>query len=252
VSLLNAIEQSCNPYFWLAYKNTLEKKGYGKNNKDFKAQYNRWRDCVMSFGLGHKFDDSDLYQQSRGSIPSAELYDKWYGATGWKAITIRSNSIGQGEVQITPLQIANAAATIANAGYYITPHLNKADSMLTRRHDTKVDKNYFRYVQEGMWRVFEYGTGRHHKIPGINMCGKTGTVDNNHGRPHSLFIGFAPKENPKIAVAVVVENAGYGATWAAPMASLIMEQYLTDTIARQDLKQRMVTSVTNPNVKKYQ
>ncbi|HBZ34351.1 MAG TPA: penicillin-binding protein 2 [Bacteroidales bacterium] len=252
VSLLNAIEQSCNPYFWLAYKNTIEKKGYGKNNKDFKAQYNRWRDCVMSFGLGHKFDDSDLYQQSRGSIPSAELYDKWYGATGWKAITIRSNSIGQGEVQITPLQIANAAATIANAGYYITPHLNKADSMLTRRHDTKVDKNYFRYVQEGMWRVFEYGTGRHHKIPGINMCGKTGTVDNNHGRPHSLFIGFAPKENPKIAVAVVVENAGYGATWAAPMASLIMEQYLTDTIARQDLKQRMVTSVTNPNVKKYQ
>ncbi len=252
VSLLNAIEQSCNPYFWLAYKNTLEKNGYGKDNANFREQYNRWRDCVMSFGIGHKFEDSDLYQQSRGSIPSTDLYDKWYrGTASWNSMTIRSNSIGQGEVQITPLQIANAAATIANGGYFISPHLNKADSMLNRRHDAKVDKRYFPYVQEGMWRVFEYGTGRHYKIPGISMCGKTGTVDNNHGRPHSLFIGFAPKESPKIAVAVVVENSGFGATWAAPIASLMMEQYLTDTIARTDLKQRISTSVTNPNVKTY-
>lgn len=251
VSLLNGIEQSCNPYFWLAYKSTIEKQGYGENNKLFREQYSKWRDCVMSFGLGHKFDDSDLYQQVRGSIPSADLYDKWYGKTGWKAVTIRSNSIGQGEVQITPLQIANAAATIANGGYYITPHLNRSDSMLTRRHDTKVDPKYFPYVQEGMWRVFEYGTGRHHKIPGIDMCGKTGTVDNNHGRPHSLFIGFAPKDDPKIAVAVVVENAGFGATWAAPIASLMMEQYLTDTIVRNDLVQRIATTPTNAKVKIY-
>ena len=252
VTLLNAIEQSCNPYFWLAYKSTLEKNGYGKNNEAFREQYNRWRGCVMSFGLGHRFDDTDLYQQSRGSIPATETYDKWYeGPARWNSMTIRSNSIGQGEVQITPLQICNAAATIANGGYYISPHLNRADSMLTRRHDTQVDKKFFQYVQEGMWRVCTYGTGRHHKIPGVEMCGKTGTVDNNHGRPHSLFIGFAPKEEPKIAIAVVVENSGFGATWAAPMASLVMEQYLTGDIARTDLLQRMATAVTNSNVKTY-
>jgi penicillin-binding protein 2 len=169
--------------------------------------------------------------------------------TGWRAITIRSNSIGQGEILTTPLQLANSMAVIANEGFYITPHLNKHDSMLTKVHKAKVDKKYFPIVNEGMWRVFEYGTGRHYKIPNTSMCGKTGTVQNNHGKDHSLFVGFAPREKPKIAIAVVVENAGFGATWAAPISSLMMEQYLYGKIERTDLLERMTTSVTNANVK---
>lgn len=250
VSLTNALEQSCNPYFWNAYRETLEKNGYGDGNKNFKEQYTKWRDDVMSFGFGQRFTDTDLYEQSQGSIPSTKTYARWYGETGWRAMTIRSNSIGQGEVQVTPLQLANATASIANGGYYITPHLNKCDSMLTHRHDTKVDPKYFNIVQEGMWRVCEYGTGRHYKIDSLSMCGKTGTVDNNHGRPHAIFIGFAPRENPQIAVAVVVENAGFGATWAAPIASMMIEQYLYGEVKRKDLYNRISTSITNPDVKK--
>lgn len=250
VNLANALEQSCNPYFWQAYRETLEKNGYGDGNENFKAQYNKWRDDVMSFGFGQRFTDSDLYEQSRGDIPSTKTYAHWYGETGWRAMTIRSNSIGQGEVQITPLQLANAMAAIANNGYYITPHLNKCDSMLSHRHQTNIDAKYFPAVQEGMWRVFEFGTGRHYKIDSVAMCGKTGTVDNNHGRPHSLFVGFAPRENPQIALAVVVENAGFGATWAAPIASMMIEQYLFGEIKRKDLYNRISTAVTNSDVKK--
>ena len=202
----------------------------------------------MSFGLGHKFDDSDVYQQSAGNIPSTDMYDKWYGKTGWRALTIRSNSIGQGEVQLTPLQLANMAATIANGGYYITPHLNKNDSMLTRRHDTKVTPKYFKYVQDGMFSVIDHGTGRRSKVPGIDACGKTGTAQNSHGRDHSVFIIYAPKDDPQIAVAAIIENAGFGATWAAPMGSLMVEKYLTDTITRPDVLHNMTTAVLNPKV----
>ena len=250
VSLLNAIEQSCNPYFWHAFRSTIEKDGYGKKNLIFRTNYDEWVDRVKSFGLGEKYTDGDLYEQSRGYIPTQKFYNKVYKAeTCWRAITIRSNSIGQGEILTTPLQLANSMAVIANEGFYITPHLNKHDSMLTKVHKAKVDKKYFPIVNEGMWRVFEYGTGRHYKIPNTSMCGKTGTVQNNHGKDHSLFVGFAPREKPKIAIAVVVENAGFGATWAAPISSLMMEQYLYGKIERTDLLERMTTSVTNANVK---
>lgn len=251
VGLESAIEQSCNPYFWLAYRETLEKGGYGDRNTNFKANYQRWRNDVISFGLGPKFKDSDIPDQVHGSIPSIKTYNTWYGERSWRALTIRSNAIGQGEVQVTPLQLANSVAVIANGGYYITPHLHKCDTMLKHRHQSLIDEKYFPVVKEGMWRVCEYGTGRWYKLDSIPMCGKTGTVDNSHGRPHSLFVGFAPKENPKIAIAVVIETSGFGATWANPIASVLIEQYLTGEVKRKELANRLKTSVTDPDVKKY-
>ena len=251
VTLLSAIEQSCNPYFWYAYRDLLEKNDYGEKNANFRKQYEIWRNMIMSLGLGAKFDDSDIPAQKKGSIPSLQLYDKIYGGPSfWKAKTIRSNSIGQGEVLVTPLQLCNLAATIANSGYYITPHLNKTDSMKNHIHHTNIKKKYFDLVKEGMERVMTYGTGRYYAINGIRTGGKTGTAQVHGKQDHALFIGIAPIDDPQIAVAVVVENAGFGATWAAPVGSLIMEQYLNDSIQRNDLKERMHNSITNPNVKK--
>ena len=251
VALDKAIEQSCNPYFWCAFRDLLQKDGYGKDNEAFRHRYELWREGVMSFGLGQKFSDSDIGDQSSGSIPSTKYFDKYYGKTGWKAITIRSLSIGQGEILVTPLQLANQAATIANGGYYISPHLNKNDSMLTRLHQLDIDKEHFDVVKEGMHRVMVWGTGRHFAIDSLHMAGKTGTVQNVHGRDHAIFIGFAPWEDPQIAVAVVVENAGFGATWACPIASMVIEQYLTGEVKRKDLRQRIAGSVLNESVKKW-
>ena len=251
VNLINAIEQSCNPYFWCAFRDMLEKDGYGKNNERFRKRYQLWCEDAKSFGLGSRFEDSDISEQSAGKIPSIELYDKYYGKTGWRALTIRSNAIGQGEVLVTPLQLANLVATIANEGYYITPHLLKNDSMLTHVHQTAVDKRYFPVVKQGMTRVMTNGTGRHHALPdSIRSAGKTGTVQNKAGRDHAIFIGYAPADDPKIAVAVVVENAGFGATWAAPIATLIEEQYLLGEIKRKDKKQYIASTVLNSNVTK--
>lgn len=251
VSLESAIEQSCNPYFWCAFRDMLQKDGFGKDNNLFRNRYNIWRNHVMEFGLGQRFVDSDVRDQRGGQIPSSEYYDKAYGKTGWKAITIRSLSIGQGEILLTPLQLANQAAAIANEGYYITPHLLKNDTMKSKIHKINIDQQYFEIVKSGMHRVMTNGTGRHYNIDSLQMCGKTGTVQNPHGRDHAIFIGFAPMENPKIAVAVAVENAGFGATWAAPVASLMIEQYLTDTITRKILYQKMAETILNDDVKKW-
>lgn len=250
VSLLSAIEQSCNPYFWNAFKATIEKNGYGQRNILFRTTYDEWVDRIKSFGFGEKYTDGDLYEQSRGYIPTQKFYNKVYRSEkGWRAITIRSNSIGQGEVLATPLQLANSMAAIANQGYYITPHLHKCDSMLKKIHHCKVDKKYFPVVFEGMWRVFESGTARASKITGIDMCGKTGTVQ-NRGKDHAFFVGFAPRVNPKIAIAIVVENAGFGSTYAAPLFSLMVEQYLKGKIERIELLDKTTSTVTNTNVKK--
>lgn len=251
ITLLDAIEQSCNPYFWQTFKSTIEKNGYGKKNATFKMTYDEWRDKIMTFGFGKKFENTDIYQQSSGNIPSTKFYDRYFGQTGWRAMTIRSLAIGQGEILVTPLQLANATAVIANRGYYITPHLNKADSMLLNRHETNIKKEYFDIVDEGMFLVNEYGTAHSFKIPGVVVCGKTGTVQNNKGKDHAFFTGYAPRENPKIVIAVVVENAGFGATWAAPLASLMIEQYLTKKISRPDLLEEYSNKITNPDVKKY-
>jgi len=249
VSLLSAIEQSCNPYFWNAFRVTLEKDGYGKRNVFFRNNYDDWVDRIKSFGLGEKFKDGDIYEQSRGNIPTQKFYNRVYRAdNSWRAITIRSNSIGQGEVLVTPLQLANTMAALANEGYYITPHLNKCDSMLKKIHRCKVDKKYFPIVFEGMARVFESGTARGSRIEGLDMCGKTGTADNSHGKPHSIFVGFAPRVNPKIAIAVVVENAGFGSEYAAPIFSLLVEQYLKGKVTRAELQERITNIVTNYDV----
>lgn len=251
VALDKAIEQSCNPYFWCAYRDLLQKDGYGKDNADFRHRYELWRDAVMEFGLGQRFKDTDLMEQSAGKVPNIKEYDRTYGPTGWKAITIRSLSIGQGEILVTPLQLANQAATIANEGYFITPHLNKNDSMLTHRHEIGIKQKWFAEVKEGMHRVMQYGTGRWYPIEGISQAGKTGTAQNPHGKDHAIFIGFAPVEDPQIAVAVVVENAGFGATWACPVASMMMEQYLTGQVQRKDLRKKISSAVLNESVKKW-
>lgn len=251
VALDKAIEQSCNPYFWCAYRDLLQKDGYGKDNADFRHRYELWRDAVMEFGLGQRFKDTDLSEQSAGKVPNIKEYDRTYGPTGWKAITIRSLSIGQGEILVTPLQLANQAATIANEGYFITPHLNKNDSMLTHRHEIGIKQKWFAEVKEGMHRVMQYGTGRWYPIEGISQAGKTGTAQNPHGKDHAICIGFAPVEDPQIAVAVVVENAGYGATWACPVASMMMEQYLTGQVQRKDLRKKISSVVLNESVKKW-
>lgn len=244
VSLLNAIEQSCNPYFWNAFRDMLQKDGFGDNNATFRKRYNLWRDDVMKFGLGQRFEGTDIGEQAAGTIPTERLFNRTYGEKGWKAITIRSLSIGQGEVLVTPLQLANQAATMANRGYYITPHLNtELTDDPTLRHETGMDTTWFALTAQGMHQVMTNGTGRWYNIDSLQMCGKTGTVQNPHGKDHAIFIGFAPLDNPKIAVAVVVENAGFGATWAAPVASLVMEQYLTGTIRRKPLYNRISNAV---------
>ncbi len=248
VALDKAIEQSCNPYFWCAFRDFMQK---GNDNGDIHPRYDLWRKDVMSFGLGQKFTDTDLSEQSSGTIPSSAFYDRSYGKAGWKAITIRSLSIGQGEILVTPLQLANQVATIANEGFYITPHLNKADSMRIHRHNLDIEKRHFEVVKDGMHRVMKYGTGRWYPIEGVETAGKTGTAQNPHGRDHAIFIGFAPIEDPQIAVAVVVENAGFGATWACPVASMMMEQYLTGEVKRSDLRKRIGSAVLNESVKKW-
>ncbi|MBQ7698191.1 MAG: penicillin-binding protein 2 [Paludibacteraceae bacterium] len=240
VSLEAGIEQSCNPYFWQAYRDILEQHGYGKNNAIFRRSYDHWRDLVVSFGFAQRFE-SDISNQVTGSIPRAKTFSRIYGETGWRAITIRSLSIGQGEILVTPLQLANEAACIANSGYYMTPHLVRPLPSMPaiERHQTGVDSCHFDVVQRGMARVMTNGTGRWYNIPELQMCGKTGTVQNPHGKDHAIFIGFAPLDNPQIAVAVVVENAGFGATWACPVATMMMEKYLTDSISRPDLYDRI-------------
>ena len=242
VDLEEGIEQSCNPYFWAMYRDLLQQDGYSDGNAEFKGHYQTWCDHVMSFGLGNKFDDTDISEQAKGAIPSVGLYDKIYGKKGWKAITIRSLSIGQGEILVTPLQLANQTAAIANKGYYITPHLNRNDSMKSRIHHTSIDAKHFDVVHRGMARVMTEGTGKWYNVPELQICGKTGTVQNPHGEDHALFIGFAPQDNPQIAIAVAVENAGFGSTWACPIATLLIEQYLTGKIKRNWLYERMVNA----------
>lgn len=242
VNLEEGIEQSCNPYFWSLYRDMLQKDGYGDDNSLFKNNYKEWIDHMKSFGLGSKLSGTDIREQSSGALPSIGLYDKIYGSTGWKAITIRSLSIGQGEILVTPLQLANMVAAVANKGYYITPHLNRNDSMKSNVNQTSIDEEHFDVVHRGMERVMTDGTGKWYNVPELQICGKTGTVQNPHGKDHALFVGFAPKDDPKIAIAVAVENAGFGSTWACPIATLIMEQYLSGKIARTWLYDNMVNA----------
>ena len=228
------IQHSCNPYFWQTFKNTLEVESYKNTGESYAA----WYDYTKKFGLGSELG-IDMLSEKPGNIPSPDYYNKLYGAGRWRAVTIISLAIGQGEITVTPLQLANMYAIFANRGYYITPHLvrtiGERDNENIVRHETGIDRAYFDVIAEGLQLVVDEGTGRRSKIPNLSFGGKTGTAQNPHGEDHSIFAGFAPVENPKIAIAVVVENAGGGSKYAAPIASLMAEMYLHDTIAKSRL-----------------
>ncbi len=244
LELQEAIEQSCNPYFWNVFKSIINNPRRASTVDAFNA----WRNHVLSIGFGKKFNTDIPFEQS-GNIPTAEFYDKIYQPGHWNALTIRSLAIGQGEILVTPLQLANLSVVIANKGYYFPPHLVRAIGMPTqpieafnKRINTTIDPQHFDVVQEAMLEVFEgeHGTARWAKLDGVEICGKTGTVQNPHGKDHSMFIAFAPKEDPQIALSVIVENSGYGSTWAAPIASLLIEKYLNDTISRPYIENRIL------------
>uniref|UniRef100_UPI004055E033 penicillin-binding transpeptidase domain-containing protein n=1 Tax=Alistipes sp. TaxID=1872444 RepID=UPI004055E033 len=236
LDLRDAVAHSCNAYFCYVFRDILD-----KNSEGVKGGFERWEEYVRSFGFGRKLD-SDFLSEGNGYVPDRAFYDKRYRGS-WKSQTVISLSIGQGELGCTPLQMANLAAIVANRGYYYIPHIVKGiegqdsiDRRFYERHYTMVDPKHFDPIVEGMWRgVNVAGTSGMAKLPGLEVCGKTGTAENPHGKDHSTFLSFAPRENPKIAISVYVENAGFGASAALPIASLLEEYYLTDTIKRPHL-----------------
>lgn len=244
-NLTKSIMMSCNAYYCYAFKATLENRKYNSISDAF----NNWREMVMSFGFGHKLG-SDFPAELGGTLPTTSTYDKIHGKHRWKANSIISLSIGQGEIGATPLHLANLAATLANRGYYYIPHLVKdspgspIDSRFKKRNYTLVDTSHFHKVIEGMYLAVNAapgtgGTARLAHVEGLEICGKTGTAQNPHGKDNAVFICFAPRENPKIAIAAYIENAGFGGTWAAPIASLLAEKYINGEISRPDLEKRM-------------
>ncbi len=239
-----AIQHSCNPYFWKVFRSIISNPAYGHDSVGFQ----HWRDHVMSFGFGQRFD-TDIPFELKGNIPTQSYYDKIYSKNHWRALTIRSLGIGQGEILITPLQLANLSAIIANTGYYYRPHILKAVggqenpiAAYTEKQYTSVSSEHFDFIRNAMLDVFEgeNGTARWFKVDSLLMCGKTGTVENPHGKDHSMFIAFAPYDNPQIALSVIVENSGYGTTWAAPIATLLIEKYLRGETIRPWLEERMI------------
>ncbi|MBP5210688.1 MAG: penicillin-binding protein 2 [Bacteroidales bacterium] len=234
LNLKQGIMMSCNSYFCYTLRAILDNPKY----ESVEEALTKWHDYVASFGFGSKLG-SDIPYELGGNIPSAETYNKMYGKKGWRSLSVISLSIGQGEFQATPLHLANLCATVANRGYYYTPHIIRGSEEhplaeeYTTRHYTMVDTSYFSTIVDGMeMAVYSPGgTASVARIPGVVVCGKTGTAQNPHGDDHSVFICFAPKDNPKIAVAAYIENGGFGATWAAPIASLLMEKYLNGEIS---------------------
>ncbi|HPC98653.1 MAG TPA: penicillin-binding protein 2 [Bacteroidales bacterium] len=241
LDLAGAVKNSCNSYFCQAFRRIMENPSY----KSVTEAYNKWREYLDQFGFGRPLG-SDLVNERPGFLPAASFYDNRYGQGRWKALTIISMAIGQGEVGASPLQMANMTAAIANRGYYYSPHIVRAigDSLnktrgLSVRHEIKIDPENFESIIKGMDAAVNGGAGATASIAAIDsitVCGKTGTAQNPHGKDHSIFIAFAPKEKPEIAIAVYIENAGFGATYAAPVASLIIEKYLRGTIKRKYLE----------------
>jgi penicillin-binding protein 2 len=233
INVVSSIETSCNPFFYRAFVATVERKSMA----EFKKAYAKWAEHVRSFGFGERLG-IDLPFEQKGNIPTVEYYDRIYNGS-WRPLTIRSLSIGQGEILVTPLQMANEAVIMANGGHFYTPHLIKhigeeklVPKEFVERKQTTINPSNYEYIRQGMHQVYsgDIGTGRYYKNREIEMGGKTGTIENPHGKDHSGFIGFAPYESPKIAVSVLIENAGFGSTYACPLATLLMEKYLTDSI----------------------
>lgn len=242
LSLTGAIATSCNSYFCQTFRKVIENPKYNT----YTDAYIRWREYITEFGFGSKLG-TDFVNELSGNIPTPAYYDKYYGKNRWKALTIISLAIGQGEVGTTPLQLANMTAAIANRGYFYTPHIvkgigpsRKVDERFTKRHKIDISQENFEKIIAGMQASVEGGTSTVAKMKDIIVCGKTGTAQNPHGKDHSVFIAFAPKDNPKIAIAVLVENAGFGATYAAPVASLLMEKYITGEVKNKALEKRIL------------
>lgn len=246
-NLLSGIYRSCNTYFANTYRRIIDRAG-----ENVEEGMNIWNSHLKSFGLGN-YLGYDLPVGKKGLIPDADYYNYWYKKGGWKSATVVSNAIGQGELLTTPIQMANFTAAIANRGYYIQPHFLKSVSngvldKVYEKKPTSIDSIHFEKVIEGMFQVVERGTARVAKIRGVEMCGKTGTVENfmkidgvkTQMTDHSIFIAFAPKDDPKIALAVYVENGYWGARWAAPIASLMIEKYLNGSVKRKWLEDRML------------
>ena len=239
-----ALANSCNSYFLQVFRMAIDNPKYG----NAKAGYIKWKEYVNSFGLGRKLG-IDLPSENKANIPDTAAYNKDFGnPTSWNSCYMLTLGIGQDRMTATPLQLANSMALIANEGYYYTPHFvdsieeeDKEDKAVlskyrTKQDVTKISSDIFKIIKEGMHDVTVYGTANGVKLPGHEYCAKTGTAQNPHGENHSIFVCFAPKENPKVAVAVVVENAGYGATWAGPISTLLMEKYLNDTLTPESAK----------------
>ncbi len=243
VNLFGAIRNSCNPYYHQAYRAMINQEVSSSTFKDTQIGLDAWREYILKFGLGSPLG-IDMYNEKGGSIPSSALYDRVYGQGRWKYSTIYSLSIGQGEMLVTPLQMANLAAIFANKGFYYPPHLVKAidgdirkipEEYLTK-HNVGVDAHHFDLIQDAMAEAI-YGTAARAAIKDIQIAGKTGTAQNPQGEDHSVFIAFAPKDNPKIAIAVYVENAGWGGRAAASTASLMIEKYIRGEITRPALEE---------------
>lgn len=236
ISLVPAIGTSCNGYFcWGLYYMLGNRKKY----KNVQEGMNTWRDYMVSMGFGYKLG-IDLSGEKRGLIPNAQYYDKAYRGS-WNALTVISIAIGQGEVLLTPLQIANLGATIANRGYFYTPHVVKKvkgeqlEAKFREKHYTKASRRAYEYIVAGMRRAVTGGTCRAADRANYEVCGKTGTAQ-NHGQDHSIFMGFAPMNNPKIAIAVYVENGGFGADYGVPIGALMMEQYIKGKLSPESEK----------------
>ena len=243
-----SIEFSCNSYYSYVFRSIVDQKAFPK----FQDGYNHWRDNVMSFGVGKKLK-YDLPYEKPGNVPSANYYNKIFGETGWRSNTVVSLGIGQAELTIVPIQMANVICAIANKGFFYIPHVVRSDAYGNNLHPeyqikqmtTIQNPYYYENVFDGMQRVVETGTATLAKMDGVVICGKTGTAQNPHGEDHAVFVAFAPRDNPQIAIACIVENAGFGGDWAAPISSLMIEKYLTGEVKRTDLEHRMKSKSFN-------
>ena len=245
-SLKRSIASSCNTFYVYTFKSMMQQDKYQNTEEAYQAWYN----YLQSFGLGKKLG-IDVNGESAGWLKASDFYDRMHGKGAWIYANIISLSFGQGELGFTPMQMANIAAAISNKGYFYTPHVIKSisgidtiPSIYTTKHMTMVEEKFFYPVIEGMNEVTKTGTGAYVAIPNINIAGKTGTVQNPHGKNHSAYMAFAPVEDPEIAIAVVVEESGYGATWAAPMAHLMIEKYIfpDSTSKRPELVDKMMNA----------
>lgn len=245
LDLKHGISNSCNSYFCQTFRRILENEQYAT----IEDAYTKWKDYLDEFGFGKKLG-IEFTNELNGIVPSSLYFDKYYGRNRWKALNIISMAIGQGELGTTPLQMANMTTAIANRGYYYTPHIVKSigtgdpiDMKYLVRHQISIDSANFEEIISGLDEAVNGGEGstaRIAAIRGITVCGKTGTAQNPHGKDHSVFVAFAPKVNPEIAIAVYVENAGFGSTYAAPVASLMIEKYLKGEVTNKAMEQRIV------------